>query len=230
MPSRTLDEVLADPHLSEREFWRTVDGIRVPSLGFRFRDERSGGRDWEPVGAATAGRIRRRDPSSAGEGRPVPESTQPLAGVRILDLTHVWAGPLGTRILGDLGADIVKVERPMGRGGTSGTPGAGNYLGGEKGEDPWNRQGTFVKLNRNKKSLAIDLKKSRRASGFSGPRSGSRRGDRELQRPVDAGALKLGYDVLRAANEKIIYVSMPGYGRHGARIATGLRMALPSKR
>ena len=220
---KDLDEVLADPHLSEREFWRTVDGIRVPSLGFRFRDERSGGRDWEPVGAATAGRIRRRDASSAGEGRPVPESTQPLAGVRILDLTHVWAGPLGTRILGDLGADIVKVERPMGRGGTSGTPGAGNYLGGEKGEDPWNRQGTFVKLNRNKKSLAIDLKKPDGHRVFL-----------DLVRVADVvienfsarsmPALDLGYDVLRAANERIIYVSMPGYGATGpysTRVAYG---------
>ena len=220
---KDLDEVLVDPHLSEREFWRTVDGIRVPSLGFRFRDERSGERDWEPVGAATAGRILRRDPSSAGEGRPVPESTQPLAGVRILDLTHVWAGPLGTRILADLGADIVKVERPMGRGGASGTPGAGNYLGGEKGEDPWNRQGTFVKLNRNKKSLAIDLKKPE-----------GRRLFLDLVRVADVvienfsarsmPALDLGYDVLRAANERIIYVSMPGYGTTGpysTRVAYG---------
>lgn len=211
---KNLDEVLVDPHLEAREFWRAVEGVRVPSLGFRFRDERSGGLDWEPVAEARAGRTRRRDRSNPRQGGPKPDGLQPLAGVRILDLTHVWAGPLGTRILGDLGADVVKVERPMGRGGVSGTPGAGNYPGGEKGEDPWNRQATFLKLNRNKRSLAIDLKKPE-----------GRRVFLDLVRVADVvienfsarsmPALGLGYDVLREANEKIIYVSMPGYGRTG---------------
>ena len=209
---KDLDEVLADPHLAARDFWRTVDGVRVPSLGFRFRDERTGGRDWEPLGKTGMRNIRRR--IRPPEDELGTESRPPLQGVRILDLTHVWAGPLGTRILGDLGADVVKVERPMGRGGLSGTPGAGNYLGGEKGDDPWNRQGTFVKLNRNKRSLAIDLKNPE-----------GRRVFLDLVRVADVvienfsarsmPALDLGYDVLRAANEKIIYVSMPGYGRTG---------------
>ena len=219
---KDLDEVLVDPHLSAREFWRTVEGIRVPSLGFRFHDERTGERDWLPVPGQDL-RDGRRRPSTTREQGSTPDGTGPLAGVRILDLTHVWAGPLGTRILGDLGADVVKVERPMGRGGLSGTPGAGNYPGGERGEDPWNRQGTFLKLNRNKKSLAIDLKKPE-----------GRRVFLDLVRVADVvienfsarsmPALGLGYDVLRAANEKIIYVSMPGYGRTGpysARVAYG---------
>lgn len=210
---KDLDEVLVDPHLSVREFWRTVDGIRVPSLGFRFRDESAGGCNWLPI-PARDGRTRSSGPSTTRERGSIPDGTGPLAGVRILDLTHVWAGPLGTRILGDLGADVVKVERPMGRGGVSGTPGAGNYPGGEKGEDPWNRQGTFLKLNRNKRSLAIDLKKPE-----------GRRVFLDLVRVADVvienfsarsmPALGLGYDVLREANERIIYVSMPGYGRTG---------------
>ena len=210
---KDLDEVLVDPHLSEREFWHTVEGVRVPSLGFRFRDESAGGRGWLPV-PAKDGRTRRRASSTTRERGSIPDGKGPLAGVRILDLTHVWAGPLGTRILGDLGADVVKVERPMGRGGVSGTPGAGNYPGGEKGEDPWNRQGTFLKLNRNKKSLAIDLKKPE-----------GRRVFLDLVRVADVvienfsarsmPGLGLGYDVLREANERIIYVSMPGYGRTG---------------
>ena len=210
---KDLDEVLVDPHLEARDFWRTVEGIQVPSLGFRFRDESTGGRGWLPD-SAKDGRTRRRRSSTTREQGSTPDGTGPLAGVRILDLTHVWAGPLGTRILGDLGADVVKVERPMGRGGVSGTPGAGNYPGGERGTDPWNRQGTFLKLNRNKRSLAIDLKKPEGHRVFL-----------DLVRVADVvienfsarsmPALGLGYDVLRAANEKIIYVSMPGYGRTG---------------
>ncbi|MCY3817851.1 MAG: CoA transferase [Gammaproteobacteria bacterium] len=219
---KDLDEVLVDPHLSAREFWHTVEGIRVPSLGFRFRDESAGGRNWLPV-PAKDGRTRRRGLSTTREQGSMPDGKGPLAGVRILDLTHVWAGPLGTRILGDLGADVVKVERPMGRGGVSGTPGAGNYPGGEKGEDPWNRQATFLKLNRNKRSLAIDLKNPEGRGVFL-----------DLVRVADVvienfsartmPGLGLGYDVLREANERIIYVSMPGYGRTGpysGRVAYG---------
>ena len=209
---KELDEVLVDPHLSARDFWRTVEGIRVPSLGFRIHDASVSARDGVPVAKDSV--ARRRGPSGTRERVSMADGTQPLAGVRILDLTHVWAGPLGTRILGDLGAELVKVERPMGRGPASGVQGVGNYLGGDKGEDPWNRQGVFVKLNRNKKSLAIDLKT---ADG--------RRVFLDLVRAADVvienfsarsmRSLNLGYDVLRAANERIIYVSMPGYGTVG---------------
>ncbi len=139
----------------------------------------------------------------------------PLAGVRILDLTHVWAGPLGTRILGDLGAEVVKIESPMGRGpGTKPPAGIGIYLGGDAGEDPWNRQGVFVKLNRNKKSVAIDLKAPTGRETFL-----------ELAGVADVvienfsaramKSLNLGYEVLREANDQIIYIAMPGYGTTG---------------
>ena len=84
----------------------------------------------------------------------------PLRGLRILDLTHVWAGPLGTRILADLGAEVVKIEAPMGRGPRQyrgGLP-LGGWLGGEPQDEPWNVNAILVKLQRNKKSVALDLK------------------------------------------------------------------------
>ena len=73
--------------------------------------------------------------------------TAPLAGVRVLDLTRVVAGPFGTMLLGDLGADVVKIEEP-GTGDESrgfGPP----FLGGESAY--------FLSVNRNKRSCAVEI-------------------------------------------------------------------------
>ena len=139
----------------------------------------------------------------------------PLRGVRILDLTHVWAGPLGTRILADLGAEVVKIEAPTGRGPRQFPRlNLGGWIGGEPGDDPWNRLAVFVKLQRNKRSVAIDLKTNAGRETFL-----------ELVAVADvvienfsAGAmpaLGLGYDALSRANPSLIYMAMPGYGKDG---------------
>ena len=140
----------------------------------------------------------------------------PLNGVRILDLTHVWAGPLATRILADLGADVVKIEAPTSRGPRSygRTTPLGGWIGGAPGVEPYNVNAVFVKLQRNKKSVAVDLKTSVGRTTFL-----------ELVKNADVvmenfsaramPSLHLDYPVLSAANPKIIYVSMPGYGMDG---------------
>ena len=140
----------------------------------------------------------------------------PLRGLRILDLTHVWAGPLGTRILADLGADVVKIEAPMGRGPRQyrgGLP-LGGWLGGAPLDEPWNVNAIFVKLQRNKKSVAIDLKQPAGRETFL-----------QLVKTADVvmenfsaramPALRLDYAELAKANPRIIYVAMPGYGKSG---------------
>ena len=140
----------------------------------------------------------------------------PLNGVRILDLTHVWAGPLATRILADLGADVVKIEAPTSRGPRSygRTTPLGGWIGGAPGDEPYNVNAVFVKLQRNKKSVAVDLKTSVGRTTFL-----------ELVKNADVvienfssramPSLLLDYPVLSAANPKIIYVSMPGFGMDG---------------
>ena len=140
----------------------------------------------------------------------------PLNGVRILDLTHVWAGPLATRILADLGADVVKIEAPTSRGPRSygRTTPLGGWIGGAPGDEPFNVNAVFVKLQRNKKSLAVDLKTSVGRTTLL-----------ELVKNADVvienfssramPSLLLDYPVLSAANPKIIYVSMPGCGMDG---------------
>ncbi len=140
----------------------------------------------------------------------------PLRGTRILDLTHVWAGPLGTRILADLGAAVVKVEAPMGRGPRQykgGLP-LGGWLGGAPPAEPWNVNAIFVKLQRNKRSLALDLKTPAGRGAFL-----------ELVAVADVvienfsaramPELGLGYEALAAANPRIVYVTMPGFGASG---------------
>lgn len=139
----------------------------------------------------------------------------PLNGVKILDLTHVWAGPLAVRFLADFGADVVRVEAPFGRGPQEFpyTP-LGGWLGGAAGSDPWNTNAIFSKLMRNRRSLCLDLKL---AAG------------REVFLKLVAQAdvvmenfsaqamqnLALGYEVLKAVNPRIIYVAMPGFGTTG---------------
>ncbi len=146
----------------------------------------------------------------------------PLRGVRVLDLTHVWAGPLATRVLADLGAEVVKIEAPMGRGPRryrGGLP-IGGWLGagvrGETGapEEPWNTNATFVKLQRNKRSVALDLKTDSGRDTFL-----------ELAEAADVlmenfsaramPQLGLAYEDVAQANPRIIYVSMPGFGKSG---------------
>ncbi len=142
-------------------------------------------------------------------------SQRPLQGVRILDLTHVWAGPLGIRLLADLGADVVKVEAPLARGAAeSPATGAGLFVGGEPAADPWNRQALFIKLNRGRRGMCIDLKSH---EGKSLLLALVREAD-VITENFSAHAMSnlgLGYDVLSDTNPQIIYVTMPGYGSDG---------------
>ena len=140
----------------------------------------------------------------------------PLRGVRILDLTHVWAGPLATRFLADLGAETVKIESPMGRGPRDYPVNevAYGWIGGDPGDEPWNRNAIFVKQQRNKQSVAIDLKTDAGRKTFLGL---VREADVVIENfhSVTMPKLGLSYDVLAAENPSIIYVAMPGYGLEG---------------
>jgi crotonobetainyl-CoA:carnitine CoA-transferase CaiB-like acyl-CoA transferase len=139
----------------------------------------------------------------------------PLRGVRVLDLTHVWAGPLAVRILADLGADVTRVEGPASRGPRvwNETP-IGGWVGGDPRDEPWNRNAAFVKLGRNRSSLCLDLKDP-----------AGRRTFLELVAVADVvienfsaramPALGLDYQTLKTANPRLIYVAMPGYGSCG---------------
>lgn len=139
----------------------------------------------------------------------------PLRDLRILDLTHVWAGPLATRILADLGAEVVKIEAPMGRGPRyyGGVP-IGGFIGREPGEEPYNNNAAFVKLQRNKKSVALDLKTQDGRQVFLDLVAQS---DVVIENFSSSAMtdLELDYRHLQKANPRVIHVAMPGFGLTG---------------
>jgi len=136
---------------------------------------------------------------------------QPLQGIRVLDLTRALAGPYCTMMLGDLGADVIKVERP-GRGDDSrgwGPPFVGEPYGPYPGESAY-----FIAANRNKRSVTVNLK---RAEGQEIVRRLARASDALVEnfRTGVLDGMGLGYEAIHAANPRLVYCSISGYGRTG---------------
>ena len=132
------------------------------------------------------------------------ETDLPLSGTRVLDLSRILAGPYCTMILGDLGADVVKVERP-GTGDDTRTWGP-PFAGGESAY--------YLCCNRNKKSITIDLQKPRGAELV-----------KEFAKVSDVlvenftpGLMQrfgLDYETLRELNPRLVYCSITAYGQDG---------------
>lgn len=127
----------------------------------------------------------------------------PLDGIRVLDLTTVLLGPYCTQTLGDMGADIIKIEPPQGD--------STRFIGPTKSKG---MGGTFLNLSRNKKSCVIDLKHEDALSLL----------ERLLpsmdvlvfnMRPAAMERLGITYDWVRSINSKIIYCGALGYGETG---------------
>ena len=137
----------------------------------------------------------------------------PLSHIRVLDLSRIMAGPWAGQILADLGADVVKVERP---GAGDDTRGWGPpFLKDKAGRDTPDA-GYFLAVNRGKRSIAIDLAE---AEGQSIVRALAARADIVLEN-FKAGALRkygLGYEHLSALNPALIYCSITGFGQTGPR-------------
>lgn len=136
---------------------------------------------------------------------------QPLEGTRVLDLTRALAGPFCTMMLGDLGADVIKVERP-GRGDESrgwGPPFVGEPYGPYPGESAY-----FISTNRNKRSITINLK-SQEGQGIVRRLAAESDAFVENFRSGVLDKMGLGYEDLHAVNPRLVYCSISGYGRTG---------------
>jgi crotonobetainyl-CoA:carnitine CoA-transferase CaiB-like acyl-CoA transferase len=179
-----IEDVLANPQLAFREYWHPgpMPGNPVPPMKV-FAAASQAPRP-SPLARERTGRL-------------------PLEGLVVADFSVYWAGPSCTRMLAELGARVIWVERPGSR--TSEDPnGAGGHL----------MNVFYFKMNRRKESLVLDLAS---AEGRASARALVARADVlvENNRPGVMDKLGLGAAELCAAHPRLVYVSLPGYGSSG---------------
>lgn len=199
-PALTMLELLEDPQLLDRECWESSDGSLHPRSPLRVTkrrvDESGGHRQWTPGDLADG----------------------PLAGLRVLDLTRVWAGPLATRVLADLGADVVWIEAPWSRGPKelpeSMVRATRYFPDDDPGKCQWNRNTHLVKYALGKQSLVLDLDTDE-------GRAAIERLIPQFDIVIENYStrvmpqLGLSEERLHELNPNLMYVTMPGFGRSG---------------
>ena len=143
-------------------------------------------------------------------------SRLPLAGVRALELAEIWAGPFCGALMGDMGAEVVKVEalQRIARGPISPPPNTPGYPDYEPGARPWNRQGNFNAVNRNKLGLTLDLTSAAGVEAFMALAAVSDVVFTNYAFGV-MDRLGVGEAALRAVKPDLIVLFTPGYGNTG---------------
>jgi len=129
----------------------------------------------------------------------------PLSGLKVIDLTRVLAGPFCGMLLGDMGADVIKVEEPReGDDARGWTPFVGPF------------SAYFLGVNRNKRSVTLDLKQAEHAAHL---RRLLASADVFIEnfKPGSLDKLGFGYEAMHALNPRLVYCSITGYGRTGPR-------------
>jgi crotonobetainyl-CoA:carnitine CoA-transferase CaiB-like acyl-CoA transferase len=139
------------------------------------------------------------------------ENAQALKGLRVLDLSRILAGPTATQLLADLGAEVVKIERP-GKGDDTrgwGPPFQRDAAGAETGESAY-----FLSANRGKHSVAVNMADTR---GQALLQALAAQSDILVEnfKPGDLARYGLDFASLRAANPRLIYCSITGFGQTG---------------
>lgn len=131
--------------------------------------------------------------------------TGPLEGIRVLDFTALLQGPLATQILGDLGADVIKLEKQSGEWMRQ----WGIFMARTHGETD-----AFLSFNRNKRSVEVDLRDKKDRDSIL---ELADKADVVVEnfRPGVMERLGLGYEVLRERNPRLVYAASSGYGRSG---------------
>jgi crotonobetainyl-CoA:carnitine CoA-transferase CaiB-like acyl-CoA transferase len=225
-PVRSMADVLGYQQLASRGFWSVPagsNGVRYPRGAFVVGDHPTAIEVAPSLGDADASLLARFDqaPSAgrAGPERPGPELRDgPLHGVRILDLGAGWAGPMCGRILGDLGAGIIKIEPPWGRGpqvvSTEYARIFHLYPADDPGAEPWNREGMNALWSRNRRAICMRFD---RPAGRQVLERLIRRSDLLLENysPRVLPNMGLSFERLQELNPALVYLHLPGYGSTG---------------
>lgn len=244
VPASPVLDVLSvqeDEQLAGRGFWQPLphlgEGVVAPSLPVRGPVAPAGRPRAPECGEDTAAVLATLGPGVSPDPLPAPAApapSPPLEGVRVVELSIAWAGPLAARFCADLGADVVRVEHPGARGAglrPDGSPmrapegwrwgelpppafRAGIFPDADPGERPWNRNGPFNKMQRNKRSLCLDLKDEAGRGVF---RRLLAEADVLLDnyRPRALDRLGFDFETVAAINPRIVRISMSGYGSTG---------------
>ena len=145
-------------------------------------------------------------------------AAQPLKNYRILDLSRIWAGPYCTKLLADMGAEVIKMESmrvyDSHRGPVNPAPGIAAYPDSDPGEEAWNRNGWFNCLHMSKYGITLELTEERGREVFEQLVSIS---DVLVENFRQGSLARLGYDyeTLRQISPDLIYASMPAFGNSG---------------
>lgn len=128
----------------------------------------------------------------------------PMEGVRILDFTHVISGPFSTMLLADMGAEVIKIEKP----------GDGEFYRAEGAKNGAGVSIVYPNYNRNKKGITLNIKSPKAIEVL---KQMATKADVfvENQRPGLLASIGLGYEDLKAINPKIVYASISGFGQSG---------------
>ena len=227
LPINTVEEVAADPHLIARGYYQSVDhpqlgtSLILPRSPIRTRGEQPQAKRAPALGEHTDQILNQTAPSSTPTGEsPGPHSTlyngdvppprRPLDGVRVLDFTWAIAGSLGTRLLADLGAEVLKIESesridPI------------RYRGVQPPDHfSINTNGTFNDCSGGKKSVTLNLKTE---DGIAAVRELASQADLVTSNytPYRLDRWGIGYDDLRQIKEDIIVCNVAVMGIDGPR-------------
>ena len=232
MPLNETTDVLDDAHLAQRDYWNRYEHeslgvVTAPGPQIRMADGWDHRRAAPRLGQHNS-EIRSTTRRPRPQSRGATDRRLPLEGLRVLDLTVVWAGPLTTMLLGDLGAEVIRLDNPnlfptatrgaIPRPREGHVRDLGQYWGvfpnGEAGERPWNRVGAFVIHARGKRSATVDLRTDLGRETFYRLVEQSDVFVENNSAKVLA-QLGLDHEELRRRNPRLITLRMPSLGLDG---------------